>query len=109
MAPSAIQVEFDPVKTKVPAQKLDGAADHDLVLRTFRVLIADLVQHFNGGHPGGAMGMAAIGIALWRYKMKYSPNHIDWFNRDRFVLSNGMIPADHSSCDISRHIFAYGI
>jgi dihydroxyacetone synthase len=35
------------------------------------------------------MGMAAIGIALWKYAMKYSPNNPDYFNRDRFVLSNG--------------------
>jgi dihydroxyacetone synthase len=35
------------------------------------------------------MGMAAIGIALWKYVMKYSPHNPDWFNRDRFVLSNG--------------------
>lgn len=33
--------------------------------------------------------MAAIGIALWKYVMKYSPNNPDYFNRDRFVLSNG--------------------
>ena len=25
---------------------------HDLVLRVFRCLIADLCQQFNGGHPG---------------------------------------------------------
>jgi len=35
------------------------------------------------------MGMAAIGIALWKYTMKYSPSNPDWFNRDRFLLSNG--------------------
>lgn len=52
MAPSATSIEFDPVKSSLPKKKLDGHADHDLVLRTFRVLIADLVQHFNGGHPG---------------------------------------------------------
>ncbi len=33
--------------------------------------------------------MAAIGIALWKYVMKYSPNNPNYFNRDRFVLSNG--------------------
>lgn len=33
--------------------------------------------------------MAAIGIALWRYVMKYAPHTPDYFNRDRFVLSNG--------------------
>lgn len=35
------------------------------------------------------MGMAAIGIALWKYAMKYSPKNPNFFNRDRFVLSNG--------------------
>ncbi|KFZ03255.1 hypothetical protein V502_11093 [Pseudogymnoascus sp. VKM F-4520 (FW-2644)] len=89
MAPSSTLVEFDSLKSKPPNRRLDDHEDHDLVLRTFRVLIADLVQHFNGGHPGGAMGMAAIGVALWRYTMDYSPDHPDWFNRDRFILSNG--------------------
>lgn len=61
-----------------------------LVLRSFRLLVADLCQQFNMGHPGGAMGMAAIGVALWKYAMKYAPHQPDWFNRDRFLLSNGM-------------------
>jgi len=53
MAPSATSIQ-DVVmtKSKLPLVPLEGAEDHDLVLRTFRVLIADLVQHFNGGHPG---------------------------------------------------------
>ncbi|KAI0475559.1 putative transketolase [Xylariaceae sp. FL0804] len=63
--------------------------DHELVLKTFRLLIADLCQQFNGGHPGGAIGMAAIGVALWKYVMRYAPHSPDWFNRDRFILSNG--------------------
>lgn len=33
--------------------------------------------------------MAAIGIALWKYAMHYSPRNANYFNRDRFVLSNG--------------------
>ncbi|KAL2192973.1 transketolase [Corynascus similis CBS 632.67] len=61
----------------------------DLVLRTFRCLIADLCEQFKGGHPGSAMGMAAIGVALWKYVMRYSPENPNFFNRDRFVLSNG--------------------
>jgi len=31
-------------------QKL--SKEHDHVLKTFRLLIADLCQQFNGGHPG---------------------------------------------------------
>lgn len=33
--------------------------------------------------------MAAIGISLWKYVMRYAPHTPDFFNRDRFVLSNG--------------------
>lgn len=33
--------------------------------------------------------MIAIGIALWKYTMRYSPRNPQYFNRDRFVLSNG--------------------
>ncbi|KAH0495110.1 hypothetical protein TgHK011_008678 [Trichoderma gracile] len=33
--------------------------------------------------------MAAIGIALWKYVMSYAPLQPNFFNRDRFVLSNG--------------------
>lgn len=60
-----------------------------LVLQTFRLMVGDLCQQFNMGHPGSAMGMAAIGVALWKYTMKYAPLQPSWFNRDRFVLSNG--------------------
>lgn len=33
--------------------------------------------------------MAAIGTALWAHVMNYAPHTPDYFNRDRFVLSNG--------------------
>ncbi|KAF2644572.1 dihydroxyacetone synthase [Massarina eburnea CBS 473.64] len=72
---------------KATVRKL--SKEHDIVLKTFRLLIADLCQQFNGGHPGGAIGMAAIGIALWKYVMRYAPHTPDYFNRDRFILSNG--------------------
>ncbi|KAK8165514.1 Transketolase, thiamine diphosphate binding domain-containing protein [Phyllosticta citrichinensis] len=70
-------------------QEAKLSPEHDHVLKAFRLLIADLCQQFNGGHPGGAIGMAAIGIALWKYAMHYAPHTPDYFNRDRFVLSNG--------------------
>ncbi|KAL1603233.1 hypothetical protein SLS59_004328 [Nothophoma quercina] len=84
-----------PVATKicgidaVAAVQLEDSEKHDLVLRYFRAYIADLCQQFNGGHPGSAMGMAAIGVALYKYVMKFSPKNGSYFNRDRFVLSNG--------------------
>lgn len=36
-----------------PAKSVIAGKDkHDIVLKTFRILIADLCQQFNGGHPG---------------------------------------------------------
>lgn len=46
----------------------------------------------------GAIGMAAIGIALWKYVMKYAPHDPTYFNRDRFVLSNGKSDGAGGDC-----------
>jgi transketolase len=35
------------------------------------------------------MGMADIAEVLWRDWLNHNPSNPDWFNRDRFVLSNG--------------------
>ncbi|KAI5462844.1 Transketolase, thiamine diphosphate binding domain-containing protein [Mariannaea sp. PMI_226] len=92
MAPIAISEAVElpvAISTEIKRIQNEDAQTINLVLRQFRCLIADLCQQFNGGHPGGAMGMAAIGVALWKYVMKYSPTNPNYFNRDRFVLSNG--------------------
>lgn len=39
-------------ETGIDELQLDTDEKHDLVLRVFRCLIADLCQQFNGGHPG---------------------------------------------------------
>jgi transketolase len=54
-----------------------------------RALSMDAVQQANSGHPGAPMGMADIAEVLWRDFMKHNPADPTWFDRDRFVLSNG--------------------
>jgi transketolase len=54
-----------------------------------RALSMDAVQAANSGHPGAPMGMADITEVLWRDHLSHNPTNPDWFNRDRFVLSNG--------------------
>ena len=54
-----------------------------------RFLSIDAVNIANSGHPGAPMGMADIATILWREFLKHNPNNPNWFNRDRFVLSNG--------------------
>ncbi|KAE8131630.1 Transketolase, thiamine diphosphate binding domain-containing protein [Aspergillus pseudotamarii] len=69
--------------------QLESPEKHQRVMNVFRAVIADICQQYGEGHAGSPMGMAAIGIALWKYVMKYSPKNCNYFNRDRFVLSNG--------------------
>ena len=54
-----------------------------------RFLSIDAVQRANSGHPGMPMGMADIAEVLWYDFLKHNPSHPHWWNRDRFVLSNG--------------------
>jgi transketolase len=54
-----------------------------------RALSMDAVQQANSGHPGAPMGMADIAEVLWREFLKHNPSNPTWFDRDRFVLSNG--------------------
>lgn len=54
-----------------------------------RALAMDAVQKANSGHPGMPMGMAEIAEVLWIHHLRHNPANPDWYDRDRFVLSNG--------------------
>ncbi len=54
-----------------------------------RALAMDAVQKANSGHPGMPMGMADIAEVLWNDFLQHNPSDPNWFNRDRFVVSNG--------------------
>ena len=54
-----------------------------------RALAMDAVQKANSGHPGMPMGMADIAEVLWNDFLRHDPKDPKWFNRDRFVVSNG--------------------
>ena len=54
-----------------------------------RALSMDAVQKANSGHPGAPMGMADIAEVLWNGHMNHNPANPGWYDRDRFILSNG--------------------
>ena len=54
-----------------------------------RFLAVDAVEAAKSGHPGMPMGMADIAEVLWNDYLQHNPNNPKWFNRDRFMLSNG--------------------
>jgi len=64
-------------------------------INTIRCLAVDMVQKANSGHPGAPMGCAPMAHLLWSATSSggagrnHSPSSPEWWNRDRFVLSNG--------------------
>jgi transketolase len=68
---------------------LSLARDTSLMANAIRALSMDAVQQANSGHPGAPMGMAEIAVALWGRHLRHNPGNPHWFDRDRFVLSNG--------------------
>ncbi|MGH3659782.1 MAG: transketolase, partial [Micromonosporaceae bacterium] len=60
-----------------------------LATDTVRTLAMDAIQKAGDGHPGTAMALAPAAYVLWTRFLTFDPDDPDWFDRDRFVLSNG--------------------
>lgn len=62
---------------------MNSAADN------LRVLITEMVEKSNSGHPGGALGAADFINVLYSSFLVYDPEDPHWFARDRFFLDPG--------------------
>lgn len=65
------------------------SASRTELANAIRFLAIDAVEAAKSGHPGMPMGMADIAEVLWNDHYTHNPGNPRWFNRDRFVLSNG--------------------
>ena len=74
-------------------------------ITAIRVLVAEMVQKANSGHPGLAIGSSTAAFALWR-QMRHDPKAPKWQARDRFVLSAGHASALEYAL---LHLFGYGL
>lgn len=61
----------------------------NLLANALRALSIDAVNQANSGHSGMPMGMADIATVLWQNFLQHNPQNPQWWNRDRFILSNG--------------------
>jgi dihydroxyacetone synthase len=82
-------------------QEWKPQTEDDYAVLAIRNLVCDLCMQNGGGHAGSALGMAAIGVALWKHTMRFNPCDLDWFDRDRFVLSNGKYFCIGMECGLS--------
>ncbi|KAL0482781.1 transketolase [Acrasis kona] len=60
-----------------------------LAINNIRCLAADVVQTADSGHPGMPMGMAPVAHTLFSRVLNFDGKDPKWFNRDRWLLSNG--------------------
>jgi transketolase len=65
------------------------AVSHQELANAIRFLAMDAVEQAKSGHPGMPMGMADVATVLFREFLKCDPDHPEWPDRDRFVLSAG--------------------
>ena len=56
---------------------------------TLRLLAVDAIERAANGHPGAPIALAPVAYLLFAKNMKHDPKDSKWWDRDRFVLSNG--------------------
>ncbi len=95
-----------PSKRTKPSQPYGGPAFELKCINSIRSLSADMPSAAKSGHPGAPMGCAPMAHLLWSEVMNYSPSDPNWWNRDRFVLSNGHACALQYSM---LHLAGYGL
>jgi transketolase len=66
-----------------------AAIDPRLMANAIRFLSMDAIKHAGEGHPGTPLGAADIVAALFTRHLRFNPLDPQWFDRDRFVESNG--------------------
>lgn len=62
-----------------------------LCVTTLRCLALDMIDKANSGHPGMALGSAAILHTIFSRHMVSTAADPSWIKRDRFVLSSGHV------------------
>jgi transketolase len=77
------------MSAEISSTDVAGQSGRRTLANAIRALSMDAVQAANSGHPGAPMGMADIAEVLWNDFLKHNPGNPEWWNRDRFVLSNG--------------------
>ena len=66
-------------------------ADIELKAEKIRETIIEMLVVAGSGHTAGPLGMADIFAAFYFHILKHQPEHPEWSERDRLILSNGHI------------------
>lgn len=73
-------------------------------ISNIKTLALDMINNAGSGHPGIALSSAPILYTLYSEHLNINPIDINWFNRDRFIMSAG-----HGSAVLYATLFMCGI
>ena len=77
---------------------------NDKIVSNIKTLALDMINNAGSGHPGIALSSAPILYTLYSEYLNINPIDINWFNRDRFIMSAG-----HGSAVLYATLFMCGI
>ena len=74
-----------------PEEEVASTTDEELsiIANCIRVLAVEGIEKAKSGHPGMPLGAADLMVVLWHKYLRFNPEHPEWIDRDRFILSAG--------------------
>ncbi len=64
-------------------------SDLKTMTQDLRVDIIRMIEAAGSGHPGGSLSVVDLLAVLYTKFLRHQPDHPDWPDRDRFILSKG--------------------
>jgi transketolase len=77
------------------------------IAKELRLTVVDVMTWSGGAHIGGSLSCLDLLTALYFKYLKIDPEHPDWPERDRFILSKGHAAAGYIPVLQKRGYFAY--
>ena len=73
----------------ITTRREESEIDEGKIIDQIRSIGIDMIDEAGSGHPGIVLGAAPIIYSLYAHHMRIDPEHPNFYNRDRFVMSAG--------------------
>ncbi len=73
----------------VNPKREESEINQEKIIDQIRCLGIDMIDEVKSGHPGIVLGAAPILYVLYAHHLRFDLEDINYFNRDRFILSAG--------------------
>lgn len=73
----------------ITPKREESEINEQKIIDQIRSLGIDMIDEAKSGHPGIVLGAAPIIYTLYAHHLRIDPEHPEYYNRDRFILSAG--------------------